>query len=115
VGQQLGLSPEEAQQLADLVADVDFRPGSQESDAEAANGHSMAGRKPNGNQQTSCQAYQGTLKELARAVDSGDIPKALHIVQDAQSPSHEFQPWYGGVTSLHWPGLFHLVSDFSPM
>ena len=111
--QQAGYSPEEAERLADQVADVDNRPGAQDADADAANGHAMAGRKPNGKEQTPCQAYHGALHELAHAVEWGDIPKALHIIQDAQSPSHGYSIWRGGGPD-HWPGAEHVLADRFP-
>ena len=93
------------------VADVDGRPGALGTDAATANSHGMAGRKPNGQMQNCQQAYQGALKQLLDAA-TGDLAKALHLIQDAYSPAHyPFKPWYGGYTAFHLPSPLHGVQD----
>lgn len=108
-----GLSPDPG--MAQQVAAVDLRPGSQGTDAAATNTHSMAGRKDNGNTQSCFEAYQGTVDEISQDVSAGDLTKALHTIQDAYSPSHyPFQPWSGGSTPLHIPSPAHMYGDFFP-
>ena len=69
--------------------------------------------KPNGKMQNRCEARRGTIEEITQAVNSRDIPKALHAVQDAWSPSHGYQEWNGGGV-WGWPGAFHLLGDRFP-
>ncbi len=109
-GEAAGLSPEAAQALANAVADVDYRPGSQGTDAASANTHAMSGRKPHRRLrwQRCDEAYQGTQDQIQQAMNSGDIPQALHTIQDAWSPSHQGYPrWYGIPTPVHvWGDTF---------
>ncbi len=122
-----GYSPEAAEALAQAVADVDFRPGTQEAAASAANTHAMSGRKSNGRQQSCSEAFQGSQDQLAQDIMSGDMAKGLHTVQDASSPSHRgFQPWDGGITlyspddptgtplAEHVPSVRHILGDMFP-
>jgi RHS repeat-associated protein len=113
--QRAGLPPDPA--MAQQVAAVDFRPGSQGPDADATNTHAMGGmttgRKPH--RQKCDEAYQGTQNQIAQDFNSGDFTKALHTIQDAYSPSHyPFRFWDGGYTPLHIPGPGHMEGDFFP-
>src|SRR6266567_4788676 len=94
------------------VVNVDSLPGTQGTDAAAANQHAMAGRKSNGNTQNPCQAYNGAANQIAEDIRKGDqasIAEALHIIQDARSPSHgPFGPWHGGST------IYLSTGPFSP-
>lgn len=113
--QAAGLSPDPG--MAQQVAAVDRREGSQGTDANDTNTHAMSGmttgRKPHN--QTCGEASQGTQDQLVQDVNSGDLTKALHTIQDSYSPSHEhFQFWDGGYTWLHIPGLGHMYGDFKP-
>src|SRR5438034_5543787 len=111
--QATGLSPDPG--MEQQVAAVDFRDGSQGTGANAANTHAMAGRKPNGNKQNCDQASQGTQQQIIDDVNSGDLTKALHTIQDAYSPSHYgFQFWDGGWGWFHIPSLGHIEGDFKP-
>jgi hypothetical protein len=129
--QNAGYSPDEAEALAQMVLDVDSLPGTQGTDAAAANQHAMAGRKGNGNMQNPCQAYNGAANQLEQDIRRGDqasIAKALHIIQDARSPAHgPFAPWDGGSTIYlstgpfsppatidNVPSLSHMYGDINP-
>ena len=98
--------------MAQSVANVDYATGSQGTSPDAANTHAMAGRKPNSQQNESCQqAYSGTMRQLGNDVNNGNIPKALHTIQDATAPGHAgYQP-YTGLLNL---SLSHLWSDAKP-
>jgi RHS repeat-associated protein len=110
-----GYSLVEAMALAWETAWVDFRgcPGhncSQNPDAYHANTHAMRGRKPNGNPQTCEQAFEGAQQQLIDDVNSGDIPKALHTIEDAYAAGHQgFQFWPGGI-----PDDAHEAGDWNP-
>ncbi len=99
------------------VAAVDLRDGSQGTDADATNTHAMSGmttgRKPHA--QSPCEAYQGTVDQIAQDAKNGDLTKALHTIQDAYSPSHYgFQFWDGGWGWFHIPSPGHMKGDFFP-
>lgn len=115
-----GWTPEDADALAQAVVDFDFLQGSQDTTPEAANGHAMAGKKQ------SCQdAYAGAQRQIADSARAGslkDIARALHIIQDAESESHDFKSWNGG-NSIGWPtdplfdhvpSLGHMIRDAWP-
>jgi RHS repeat-associated protein len=107
-----GYTYSEADALAKAVADVDNRPGTQRPDAYDSNTHAMAGRKPNGAQQTCQQAYAGTQQQINQDIDRGDLAAALHTIEDSYSPSHfGYQPWNGGYTPLHIPGPAHMIGE----
>jgi RHS repeat-associated protein len=107
-----GYNSDQAWELAKAVANVDFDPGTQGGGANAANAHAMAGRKDNGKQQTCQQAYQGSQNQLVQDTDSGKLAAALHMIQDATSPSHAgYQFWNGGNTPLHLPGPTHFAKE----
>jgi hypothetical protein len=110
-----GYSEVDAKQLAELVVNVDFLPGSQETDANDTNLHAMAGTKADGTYQTCQEAYAATQAELAKYITNGNpaaIAAALHIIQDSYSPAHAgYQEWHGGYTKYHIPGLAHMYGD----
>jgi RHS repeat-associated protein len=110
-----GYSETDANNLANLAAGVDFLPGSQETDAEDTNLHAMAGKKSNGQQQSCSEAYAGSQAQIAKYIQNGNpaaIGAAIHIIQDSYSPAHAgYQPWDGGYSRWHIPGLSHLWGD----
>jgi len=110
-----GLSPDPG--MAQQVAAVDTRPGSQGTDSDATNTHAMSGittgRKPH--RQSCSEAYQATQDQIAQDVRNGDLTKALHTIQDPYSPSHYgFQFWDGGWGWFHIPSAGHMYGDFFP-
>lgn len=105
-----GMSIIDEMNLATQAVEVDFLPGSQGNDAEHTNRHAMAGRKPNGRQQTCDQARQGTIDFIRDARSVGDTAGALHAIQDSWFTSHGFQPWNGVDSS--YPR--HLINDLFP-
>lgn len=116
-----GYTPEEALALADAVAAVDDRVGTQEDDAYDSNTHAMAGRKPNGHFQSCQQAYQGTQNQIHEDIVRNDLAKALHTIEDSYSPAHfGYQQWNGGWDACagpfclvtHVPSISHLWGDF---
>ncbi len=113
--QAAGLPPDPG--MAQQVAAVDRRDGSQGPDADAANTHAMSGmttgRKPH--KQRCDEAFQATQDQIIQDVNAGDLTKALHTIQDAYSPSHyPFKFWNGGYTPLHIPGIGHMHGDWLP-
>jgi RHS repeat-associated protein len=127
-----GWSPRDAETLAQAVVNVDNLTGSQEASADAANMHAMAGRKPNGNMQSCTEGFRGSRDLLLKDVAQNDLDglsKALHIIQDSNSPSHMgWQPWDGGSTIYvptdaglpsvpfveHVPTVGHMIGDLFP-
>jgi RHS repeat-associated protein len=125
---EIGMDIQEAQALANAVAAVDSRTGTQEPDSYDANTHAMAGRKGNGKWQTCEQAMTGSIAQIADAISNDDLAKALHTVQDAYSPSHRgFQRWDGGMdlyyltapfgsaAGAHTPSPGHMWGDLHPL
>ena len=83
---------------------------SQNTDAYHSNTHSMAGNKPNGKPQTCMQAFQGAQQQLVDDINSNDIPKALHTIEDSYASGHRgFQYWPGGM-----PTWQHEKGDWNP-
>jgi RHS repeat-associated protein len=107
----------DAMRLGAETAAVDARgcPGrncSQNPDADHANTHAMRGRKQNGKgRPQKCQeAFEGAQQQLIDDINSGDIPKALHTIEDAYAGGHEgFQFWPGGL-----PSTSHAHGDWFP-
>jgi hypothetical protein len=61
----------------------------------------MAGKKDNGREQNPCEASNSGLKQLADFIAKGMLENAVHMMQDARSPSHgPWFPWDGGRTIL---------------
>jgi hypothetical protein len=105
--------------LAWKVAWVDFRHGSQGTDAAHTRWHAMGGGigtadavgAYNEGYQTCGEAYGGTVAELRNA--GGDQALAIHIIQDSYSASHGYQNWYGSLTLAHEQGDFAINSTTS--
>jgi RHS repeat-associated protein len=109
----VGYSVQDALALADAVAAVDDRPGTQKDDPYNSNTHAMAGRKPNGKFQNCSQAYTGTQNQIAEDEARNDLAKALHTIEDSYSPAHfGYQQWDGGWTKYHIPSASHIWGDF---
>jgi RHS repeat-associated protein len=89
---------------------VDFRKGSQGTDAEHANWHSMEGKKANGDPQTQAEADAGTAQVVSDAQASGDTALAVHAVEDQATPLHEGHPW----TGINGSFFKHLLGDLFP-
>jgi RHS repeat-associated protein len=116
-----GYTMAQALALADAVAAVDDRIGTQEADSYDSNTHAMAGRKPNGKFQTCGQAYAGTQQQITQDIKLKDLAGALHTIEDSYSPAHfGYQQWDGGFNMCagpfcgftHVPSLSHLWGDF---
>jgi RHS repeat-associated protein len=107
----LGYDSDRAWAMAQMVGNVDFD-GNQGTTPDAAHTHAMAGRKPNSQQNETCQqAYSGTMQQIRNDITDGNIPQALHTIEDATAPAHRgYQP-YNGLLHL---SLFHLSSDANP-
>lgn len=120
--QNAGYSPGDAAALAKAVADVDFLPGSQGTDWQAANLHAMSGIVPNDDgpdyYQTCDDAYAAAQNQLRHYIEVNNpaaIAAALHMIQDSYSPSHaNYAKWDGG-SIFGFPGFGHVWGDmFGP-
>lgn len=92
---------------------VDFRKGSQGTDAAHTNMHAMAGTKPGGAVQTAAEARTATAQVVTSAMQSGDTALAGHAVQDAATPAHEGKEWKG--FGLNATTFKHLLGDIFPL
>lgn len=113
---EAGYNPGAAAVLAARTAWVDARGClfgsncSQNPDAGHANTHAMSGRKPSGHPQNCQEAFKGSQQQLADDLRSGDIPKALHTIEDSYASGHRgFQYWPGGL-----PSWSHEKGDWFP-
>jgi RHS repeat-associated protein len=105
-----GYSPADALLLSLATVNVDFRKGSQGTDAYSSNTHAMSGRKPNGEPQTADEAFQGAQQQLIEDINSNDIAKALHTIEDSSAEGHRgYQYWPGGI-----PDVDHEKGDWNP-
>jgi RHS repeat-associated protein len=96
--------------LAYQATMVDFRKGSQGSDAAHTNMHAMEGRKPDGKLQNASEARQGTHDVVSKAMKSGDTGLALHDVQDLAVPLHDGHAW----TGVNGSFVKHFIGDNLP-
>jgi RHS repeat-associated protein len=96
--------------LAYQATMVDFRRGSQKSDAAHTNMHAMEGRKSNEKLQNATEARQGTHDVVSNAMKSGDTGLALHAVQDLAVPLHDGHAWTGVDGSF----VKHFIGDNFP-
>src|SRR5207248_1764164 len=87
----------DALKLGFSVLGVDLRPGAQDADARAANGHALGGTLAGRGKQNKCEAYSGTAEYLRTA----DLPGAVHAIQD--SYPHEYAHWDGGYNPFGIP------------
>ncbi|HEX5282780.1 MAG TPA: RHS repeat-associated core domain-containing protein [Bryocella sp.] len=81
--------------LAAKTAWVDFRHGSQHTDAVHSNWHGMRGVKPDGTLQSTAESHEGTRNTVDNAMKSGDTALALHAVEDSATPMHDGHAWTG--------------------
>ena len=81
--------------LAGQTTGVDFRKGSQGTDAASTNMHSMEGTKPDGTVQTKAEADAGTSQVISNAEASGDTALAGHAAEDNATPLYEGYAWSG--------------------
>jgi RHS repeat-associated protein len=88
---EAGFPSSVAHALADAVAAVDSRPGSQGTDAASANMHAMAGEN-----QKPLDAIRATLRLIRVSLANCDIALALHAAQDFATPLHRGIAWDGG-------------------
>ena len=98
---------------------VDFRSGSQTTQAKDTNVHAMAGTKSDGQPQTAAEAHAGTAQTIADAMKTDpktgqptDLPEAIHTVQDQATPLHEDQLWPG--FHADEPTVKHIWQDTFP-
>jgi RHS repeat-associated protein len=96
--------------LALQTANVDFRKGSQHTDAAHTNMHAMEGIKPDKTLQTPTEARQGTRDTVANAMKNGDTPEALRAVQDLAVPLHDGHAW----TGINGSFVKHFIGDNLP-
>lgn len=98
--------------LAWKNAAVDFRKGSQGTDAANTNMHAMAGTKPDGTVQTPAEARTATTQVVTNAIEGGDTAVAGHAVIDAAIPAHDGKEWKG--FGLNGTTVKHILGDLFP-
>ena len=91
---------------------VDFRKGSQGTDAASTNMHAMRGTNPDGTAQSAADAKTAAAQVVTDAMQSGDTALAGHDVIDAATPLHDGQIWDGG--GLNMDTVKHELGDFFP-
>ena len=91
---------------------VDFRKGSQGTDAASTNMHDMRGKKPDNSIQTPAEARTATTQVVTNAMQNGDTAVAGHAVIDAATPGHDGKVWKG--FHLNGETLKHVLGDFFP-
>jgi RHS repeat-associated protein len=91
---------------------VDFRKGSQGTDAAHTNMHAMRGTNPDGSTQTAAEAKAATSQVINNAMQSGDTALAGHAAIDAATPAHDGQVWEG--PHLDTKTVEHEIGDFLP-
>jgi hypothetical protein len=74
---------------------VDFRKGSQGTDAASTNMHAMRGTTKDGSIQTTAEGHAGTAKVVTDAMKKGDTALAGHDAIDAAVPLHDGHVWEG--------------------
>ena len=100
--------------MANQVCGEDL--GTQGADRDSADTHAMSPRKEDGRQESCQHAYEGTKQQIGRDIDSGDLAKALHTIEDATATAHRgYQPWDGEYGPLHLPGPAHTILDNYPL
>ncbi len=98
--------------LAWKNAAVDFRKGSQGTDAAHTNMHDMAGKKPDGTIQTPTEARTASADVVTNAMQKGDTALAGHDAIDAATPGHDGKVWNG--IHPNTETLKHVFGDLFP-
>jgi RHS repeat-associated protein len=74
---------------------VDWRKGSQGTDAEHTRMHAMAGKQKDGTYQSKEQAIQETKKFIEQSIKGGDTAAAVHAGEDLPAGGHGGHEWKG--------------------
>jgi RHS repeat-associated protein len=109
-----GLSWRQSFQLSWQNVKVDFKPGSQSTNASDTNIHAMRG-KVNGRDQTVDEARQGTAETVKTNIEKGTTEgtaTALHTVQDQAAPLHDAHVWHGFHANAET--VRHIFADLFP-
>jgi RHS repeat-associated protein len=103
----------ESLKLAAQTVWVDFRSGSQKTDAADANKHSMEGLKPDNTYQNKNEADKNTSKIISdNEKKGGDTALAIHAAEDRATPLHEGHEWHG--EHLNVETAKHVLGDHIP-
>ena len=97
------------------AANVDFRSGSQGTDAASTAMHAMGGLVPGTRDGYLLpQVFQSIATGLVNAVNNKDYNLAQHIVVDWPAAGHGGKTWVGGRGPLGIPDTDHLLGDTFP-